>query len=382
MVYFWYRLKRLLRNKSLFFWSIIFPIGLATFFFLAFGDVTEKDTGFETISVAVVQEGEDGTLTSFLTEMANGDKKFFALTEVASREEAEVLLLEDKVETVIINGEEPSLLLSENGLSATVVKTVLDGYLQSKKLIIEAMATGTVAQVAAALSEEVTVLSTREFEGANSDPMIQYFQALIAMASLYGAMYGLMNAQELRASISALAARRVAAPLGRGKMVLADVAASFAIQYVQFLLIIAYYLLVLRINFGHVNGLLFLAGALFSLFGVAIGYFIGCAVKKENIQDAIMMSCVMFSCFLGGLMVGTMRIILEQSAPIVNRINPATLIANCLHQLCIMGNVKGYAECMISIVIWCICLIAGCFVVLFLQQKKEERKGKAYEDSI
>ena len=95
MVYFWYRLKRLLRNRSLFFWSIIFPIGLATFFFLAFGSITEKDTGFETISVAVVQNTEDKTLTEFLTEMTNGEEKFFALTEVANREEAEVLLLQD-----------------------------------------------------------------------------------------------------------------------------------------------------------------------------------------------------------------------------------------------------------------------------------------------
>lgn len=382
MVYFWYRLKRLLRNRSLFFWSIIFPIGLATFFFLAFGSITEKDTGFETISVAVVQNTEDKTLTEFLTEMTNGEEKFFALTEVANREEAEVLLLQDKVEAVILNGEMPTLLLSENGLSTTVVKTVLDGYLQSRELILEAMATGTVAQVAAALSEEVQVLSVREFEGASTDPMIQYFQALIAMASLYGAMYGLMNAQELRASTSALSARRVASPLGRGKMILADVAAAFVIQYLQFLLIIAYYLLVLRINFGRISVWLFLAGALFSLFGVVIGYFIGCVTKNERVQDSVMMSCIMFSCFLSGLMVGNMRFVLEQTMPIVNRINPATLIANCMHQLCIMGNKEGYAKCMIGIAVWCVCLIAGCFVVLYVQQKREERKGKAYEGSI
>lgn len=382
MVYYRYRLKRLIRNKSLFFWSIIFPIILATFFKLAFSSLTAKDTAFKTIPVAVVQEDGDAELVLFLTEMENGEEKFFDVITVETREEAEKLLFSEEVTAIIVNQMTPELLLVENGLSSTVVKTVLDGYLQSKELIMDAIAEGKIAQVAAALSSDTEVLAEREFNGRSTDPMLQYFQALIAMASLYGALYGLLNAQELRAATSPLAARRVVSPMNKVVTIATDVAAAFTIQFLQFLILLAYYFFVLHIDFGLVNGYLFLAGAMFSLFGVLIGYFIGCAVKKESIQDSIIWSSVMTSCFLGGLMVGNMRIILEVYAPWVNRVNPATLVANALHKLCIMGDMEGYWNCIVSIILWCVALIAGCLVCLFLQQNKGKKEVKTYENGI
>ena len=378
MIYYMYRVKRLFRNKTLFFWSIIFPIVLATFFKLAFSSVTEKDWGFGTIAVAVVaEEGTepDSMLVEFLEDMKNEEQAFFAVTET-DIETAERMLAEEDVEAVIVTGDETTMLLRENGLDATVVKTVLDGYLQSKDIFIEAAMTGKLAEVTAVYSEEVETLAIREFKGASKDPMIQYFQALIAMASLYGAMYGLMNSNELNlnADTASVAARRLASPIRKLPTVLADVAAALTIQYVQFLVIIGYYMLVLKVDFGTVNGWLFLSGALYSLFGVLIGYFIGSVVrKKESLQNSIMMGAVMTSCFFGGLMVGNIRMNIELSLPIVNRMNPATLVADSLQALCVMGDMERFARCMVSIMIWCVILIAGSVLAIGIHQKAEGR---------
>lgn len=377
MIYYMYRVKRLLRNKLLFFWTIIFPLVLATFFKLAFSAITEKDWGFDTIAVAVVAEdgvAQDEMLITFLEEMVNGDKAFFAVTET-DFSTAETMLSEKEVMAVIVTGAETKLMLRENGLDSTVVKTVLDGYLQSKDIFTEAAMNGKLAEVTEVFSKEMETLEVRQFKGASKDPMIQYFQALLAMASLYGAMYGLMNTNELNPNSTDVAARRLAAPMRKIPTVFADVAAAFTIQYVQFLIIITFYTLVLKVDFGNVNGWLFFAGAVHSLFGVLIGYFIGSAVrKKENIQNAIMMGCTMFSCFLAGLMVGGLRITIELSVPIVNRINPATLIADSLQALCVMSDMKRFAKCIISILIWCIVLGAGSVLVLGLRQKAEGRR--------
>jgi len=377
MIYYMYRVKRLFRNKLLFFWTIIFPIVLATFFKLAFSAITEKDWGFDTIAVAVTAEdgvAQDEMLITFLEEMTNDGKAFFAVTKT-DFSTAETMLSEKEVTAVIVTGEETTLMLRENGLDSTVVKTVLDGYLQSKDIFIEAAMNGKLAEVTKIFSEEMEILAVRQFEGASKDPMIQYFQALIAMASLYGAMYGLMNTNELNPNSTDVASRRLAAPMRKIPTVLADVAAAFTIQYVQFLIIIAYYILVLKVDFGTVNGWLFFAGAVHSLFGVLIGYFIGSAVrKKENIQNAIMMGCVMFSCFLAGLMVGGLRITIELSVPMVNRINPATLIADSLQALCVMGDMERFAKCIISILIWCVVLGVGSVLVIGLRQKAEGRR--------
>jgi len=381
MVYYMYRVKRLFRNKILFFWSIIFPLVLATFFKLAFSSITEKDWGFDTIAVAVTtEEGSvrDEMLLSFLEEMKNGNQAFFAVTETDS-ETADRMLSEKEVTAVIVVGEETSIKLRENGLNSTVVKTVIDGYLQSKDIFMEAAMTGKLAEVTEAFSNEAETLAVKEFKGASKDPLIQYFQALIAMASLYGAMYGLMNSNELntKANTGDVAARRLASPMKKLPTVLADVAAAFTIQYIQFLIIIAYYLFVLKVDFGTVSGWLFLGGAAYSLFGVLIGYCIGSVVRqKENIQNAIMMGTVMFSSFLAGLMVGGLRITIELSAPIVNRINPATLVADSMQALCIMGDMKRYANCMIGILIWCIGLVIVSVLAMGIRQKVEGRRAE------
>ncbi len=382
MIYYMYRVKRLFRMKILFFWTIIFPLVLATFFKLAFSSITEKDWGFDTIAVAVITEegsSRDEMLISFLEEMKNGEQAFFDVTET-DRETADMMLSEKEVTAVIVIGEETTIRLRENGLNSTVVKTVLDGYLQSKDIFMEAAMTGKLAEVTEAFSDEAKTLAAKEFKGASKDPMIQYFQALLAMASLYGAMYGLMNSNELNLNASntaAVAARRLASPMRKLPTVLADVAAAFTIQYVQFLIIIAYYLLVLKVDFGTINGWLFLAGAVHSLFGVLIGYCIGSVVRqKENIQNAIMLGTVMFSCFLAGLMVGGLRITIELSAPIVNRINPATLVADSLQALCIMGDMERFARCMIGILIWCVGLVVVSVLAMGIRQRVEGRRAQ------
>ncbi len=379
MIHYVYRLKRLLRNKSAIFWSVIFPLILGTAFKMAFADATNKDWGFATIPVAVTTEegsAEDEAFVTFLTEMKNGDTPFFEVTE-SSRETAEAMLFDGEVSAVIVTGEETKVLLRENGLNSTIIKTVVDGYLQSKDMFMEAAMTGKLTEVMDAFSKEIETLGVKEFEGTSKDPFVQYFQALIAMASLYGAMFGLKNTNELNIKFSNVSARRLAAPMRTVLTVLCDVAAAFTILYLQFLINIVYFILILKVDFGHVNGWLFLGGAFYSLLGVLNGYFIGTVVQKsDGLQNAIMMGCTMFSCFLAGLMVGNIRISIELTAPIVNRVNQATLIADSMQALCIMGDMEKYARCLIGILIWCVCLTGGSILVIMVRQKKVGRSVK------
>ena len=47
-------------------------------------------------------------------------------------------------------------------------------------------------------------------------------------------------------------------------------------------------------------------------------------------------------CFLGGLMVGNMKDIIERTIPFINRINPAALIADSFYSLSIYDNLNRY----------------------------------------
>ena len=48
-----YSLKTLFRNKSLIFWTYIFPLILGTFFYLAFSNITESEK-LDVIDIAIV----------------------------------------------------------------------------------------------------------------------------------------------------------------------------------------------------------------------------------------------------------------------------------------------------------------------------------------
>lgn len=378
MTYYIYRLKRLARNRTAFFWAIVFPVALATLFKMAFGDVTKKDWAFQTIPVAVVSgETKDVQLVSFLEGLKNGEQNYFSVVETDSAR-AEELLRKQEIKAVIKNDGEISLIFSENGLMETIVKEITDCYLQSREMILEAAGNGTLPIVAEQFTKEFDTISEREFAGASKDPMISFFQALLAMASLYGAIFGIMNTQELTVGFVAVASRRLSAPLRKFSTVVADVAAAFTIQYAQFLLLIAYYVLILKLDFGDVNGWLFVAGAIHSLLGVAYGYFVGCLVQKsERMQMAIMVGTAMFSCFLAGLMTQSITVKIEASCPVVNRINPATLIVNSYQSLCVMRNMDKFMDCLIRLGIWCAILIFGSIGVLALRQNVEKWRKEA-----
>lgn len=370
-----YRLKRLLRNKTLFFWSILFPIALATLFKMAFGDITKKEWAFETIAIAVVNEGEgaDDMLMETLETLENDGKKYFSVTKMDFNT-AEQKLKDKEIKAIIKNGEAVTLVFLENGLAETVTKTIVDSYLQSREMLTDAAMSGHFAEAMEAFSKELTVVSKREFDGASKDPMISFFQALLAMASLYGAMYGLVNTQEMMPEYGEIASRRLSAPMKKLPSVVTDVAAAFTIQFLQFLLIMAYYLFFLKLDFGEIGGMLLFVGALHSLTGVSYGYFIGCLVRKsDNMQMAVMLGTVMLSCFLSGLMTQNMRMNLELSCPIINRINPATLMADSYQALCVMKNQEKFVQCMVSLAIWCVLLIGGSIFILALRQKMEKR---------
>lgn len=380
MTYYIYRMKRLIRNKTIFFWSIMFPIVLATLFRMAFGEISSKNWAFQTVEVAIVNDVNGSKeLVDFYRDLKNGEEAFFHVTEV-NMEEAEELLRTEQVKAIIKNEATPKLIFAENGFSETIVKTVTDSYLQSYELLKRAAMEGTIGAAMEEFSKELTVVAKREYKGGSKDPMILYFQALLAMASLYGAMYGILNTQELSTDFGAISSRRLAAPMRTVATVLTDTAAAFTIQYLQFLLLLGYYLLILGVDFGTINGWIFVVGALHSLTGVLYGYLVGSIIRKNpNVQEAVMMSTVMLSCFLSGLMISSMREIMETTCPVVNRINPASLMADCYHYLCVVKDQNQFMRCMAGLLVECVVFLAGSLLAhrIYNKRSKNGRKKEA-----
>lgn len=350
-----FRLKILLKDKALFFWTLIFPIMLGTFFWLAFSDITEKTEHMEKIDAALVYNGEyenKEQLDTFLQNIS-GKNDNIKLHEV-SENEAESMLKDGDVCGIINVSDKISLEFKDNGMQQTILKTMMDSYIQNEKLIMNIIKNNPekLDAVIKSVSEEHTYNVEKSAASGDMDVYIQYYFALIAMSCLFGSSYGMKNAKDIQIMQSDVAKRRNVAPTGRMVNVLADFLSAVTVQTILFALLFIYLDIFLGINMGNRYGYILLAGFLAGITGVGYGYMLGLLVKcSENFKEGIMRASTLLMCFLAGLMVGNMKYFIETNAPVINKINPAAVISDSFYSLCVFGDVKMYVRCILTLVV-------------------------------
>lgn len=350
-----FRLKILLKDKALFFWTLIFPIMLGTFFWLAFSDITEKTEHMEKIDAALVYNGEyenKEQLDTFLQNISgkNGNIKLHEVSE----NEAESMLKDGDVCGIINVSDKISLEFKDNGMQQTILKTMMDSYIQNEKLIMNIIKNNPekLDAVIKSVSEEHTYNVEKSAASGDMDVYIQYYFALIAMSCLFGSSYGMKNAKDIQIMQSDVAKRRNVAPTSRMVNVLADFLSAVTVQTILFALLFIYLDIFLGINMGNRYGYILLAGFLAGITGVGYGYMLGLLVKcSENFKEGIMRASTLLMCFLAGLMMGNMKYIIETNAPVINKINPAAVISDSFYSLCVFGDVKMYVRCILTLVV-------------------------------
>lgn len=202
---------------------------------------------------------------------------------------------------------------------------------------------------------------TKESLGADTlDESLTYFFNLLAMTCLYSAMIGSNIAIRNQANLSALGARRNVSPVHRLISILGELSAALILEFGILLLTLAYLILILNVNFGTQLGLVALTTFCGCLTGISLGFMIGCIGRfSKEAKFGILMAVIMIGCFLSGLMVGNMRMYVENACPLINRINPAALISDALYSLIIypshtrfFSNVAGL---LLLSALFCLC---------------------------
>ena len=165
------------------------------------------------------------------------------------------------------------------------------------------------------------------------------------MACLFGCFIGLRCSMDMQANLSALGARRGITPTHRLKIIIADVLTTFVVHFASIIIFLLYLQFILKVNLGGNIEAVILVSAIGSMIGVALGVFVGSIGKMgENWKVGIMLSVSMVCSFLAGLMVGNMKDIVEEHAPIINRINPAALISDAFYSLSIYHDMERYYQ--------------------------------------
>lgn len=407
-----YRLRLCLRDRSSMFWGLCFPLLLSTLFYFTIMQGGKDTSVLEPVKVAFVscEADSDGQADGNTADDSNGqadvdlqagsnrqtdsgfsdfihglDGDTLQVTDM-SREKADHALRTGKVTGIFTDGDPCSLKIAGNDIEENVLKSLLNAYNRNadtvstiKKEQTEKMAAaGEVGSLAgdnsAADSSSLADDNSHSYThtvtlgGHSMDGNMQYFFALIAMTCLYGCFLGLNAALESRANLSPLGLRRSVTPTHKLKLVLSDMLVTFFMQTLNLLVLLLFLTRILGLDLGGSFGEILFVCAIGSMFGVSLGILTGSAGNwSEGVKIAILVSTCLILSFLAGLRVGDMKDIIEQHIPILNRINPAAVIADALYCLVIYEAPDRLHTDLILLG----CMTAGFILLSFFAVRRE-----------
>lgn len=356
-----YRLKVLVRDKSLLFWTLLFPLVLAVLFKVTFSGLG-KSENFDPIPVGIINNTvyqQDASFQGVLEAVSTGEKPFLVVT-VMTLEEGQQSLKAGKIKGYILSEESDtasasstmnagknqwSLVVQNSGLAQSIVKSFLDQYSQSQAAMFIAMDSGKVniEDLITAANQRVQFTSEVAITEGKMDMTLNYFYGLLAMACMYGAFFGTQEVNQIQANISHHAARINLAPVHKLKLFLYSGSAGLLVQFAQMLILLAFIVGILGIDFGNRIGWIVLTLFMGSFVGVSFGAFISAiVVGSESIKLAITLSVSMLGSMLSGMMFSDMKYLVSIHAPIIQYINPVNLISDAFYALYYFTSMDRY----------------------------------------
>ncbi len=353
---------------------------------MAFSNI-ENSEKLEIIDIAIINDKnfeENQVLKSAFEELSKeeNEDRLFNIKYV-NEEEARDLLNNDKITGYLeIKENNPKIVVKQSGINETILKYVTEEITQntniikdlSVKEIIDKKLTGNTNIDYEKIYEDILKKIEKEVDFKNiSNSNLSYtmieFYTLIAMACLYGGILGMVAINQNLANMSNKGKRISVGPVNKLKIIFSSVLASYIVQLVGLAILFLYTVFVLKVDYGNNLPLIILLGMIGSLAGLSMGLMIGACIKtNENAKTGILISVTMLGCFLSGMMGITMKYIVDTNAPIINKINPASMITDGFYSLYYYDTLDRYFFNISSLLIFSAVMILLSFISLRRQK--------------
>lgn len=382
-----YAFKTLFKNRMLIFWTFAFPIILGTLFNMAFSNI-ENSEKLDIINIAIINnddfENNEAFKTSFeeLSDENNEDRLFN--TQYTTEEKAKELLDNGEIVGYMkLKEDKPILTFSTSGINETIFKYVTEEIEQTIDIIKNLSETETQKQITSGnyninyeeiynkvieLAKEDKV-KLKNISNSNLSYTMIEFYTLIAMTCLYGGMLSMVSINQTLANMSNKGKRIAVSPTKKGTIILSSLLASYIAQLIGLAILFVYTLFVLKVDYGDNTSLIILLAMIGSFAGLTLGTFVGTLFKtNENAKTGILIALTMFWCYLSGMMGITMKYVVDKNVPIINKINPASMITDGLYSLYYYDTFDRYWFNIISLLIFAFVLMLISFFSLRRQK--------------
>lgn len=368
---FHYRLKTLVKQKSMIFWTLVFPIILGTLFYFAFSNLASSET-LKTIKVGVVNQTEEHkNFETLLTSLKDeNEKAMFQVKEIKNESDAKKLLEDNKIDGYFILDQEINIFVKTNGLEQSIMKTVVDEYYQFSYMMTldTSIKKEQIAQVYMQVQKENPTYFVNQNQ-SDTDVSVVYFYTLIGMVCMYAGFFGMRAVSDTEANLSKKGARFSVSPASKLKTLLVYLLAGFVIHYTEFLILFGYLDLILKIDFGNQLLPILVLAFFGSLAGITFGMVIGASNRKSEDTKTSMVSTISLFCsFLAGMMVIDIKLIIQENIPILARINPVSLVTDGLYALYYYDTLDRFFTNIMYLGLFSVVMVIVSY--LFLRRKK------------
>lgn len=382
-----YSFRVLFRNRMMIFWTYAFPICLGLFFYLAFSNI-EKQEAMNAIDIAVVDDDAykaNVILQEALSEMSDkdGDNHLFNI-EYVDKEKADDLLLDGSIDGYIaVKNGNTSVTVKNSGINQTILKSVVEEINQTSNMVTNLIygeisrnissenVEADIDTIVNSLVEKIAYGDVNIVDKSSKNmsyTMIEYY-TLIAMTALYGGMIGMTAINYVLANMSHKGKRVAVSKASKGKLILSSLCASYIVQMIGMAILFAFTILVIKVDYGTNVYRVMLLASTGCLAGLSIGIATGTFIKSgENVKVGVVLAISMLGSFLSGMMGITMKYIVDKNVPIVNKVNPASMITDGLYALYYYDTANRYWFDVASLLVFSAILIVASVFVLRRQQ--------------
>lgn len=363
-----YQFKILTKDKQMMFWTLIFPIILATFFSIAFSNLgTVND--FNTIDVAVVEQTENASFNQYIKQLTTSDDQLLNATYV-DVDTAQQLLTDEDIAGYYLVDNEIQLVVNSNGINQSILKSVADKYYQVSDVIQSALQTNPTQDINQ-ISSMIDFSTSNFVEAADNkdfDMSIIYFYSLIGMACIYAGFWGLKAARINEANLSYQGARINISPMPKSRSLITSLSLAYVIHFTNMMIYFVYLKYVLKLDFGSQTSSIILIMALGTFVGLMLGNFIANILHtSDNTKSSVFIIMTLAFSFLAGLNGPAIKYLVQEHLPFLMYINPVSLITDSLYSL-YYDNIARFNQNLINMLV--LGLILGVLSFVMMRRKK------------
>ena len=365
-----YSLKILLKNKSLIFWTFAFPILLGTLFNMAFSNI-EKSEKLSIIDIAIINSDEFDNDKIFKETMQtlsddNNKNKIFNITYTDISKAKKMLLNEEITGYLKFNENNIDIIVNSSGINETILRSIVDEIEREKEVINTLVKketekgnidyTAIYNKIALLLNNSNATL--KDISNKNlSYTMIEYY-TLVAMAVLYGALISMNVVNYKLANMNSVGKRTAVSKVGKGKLLLGSLLASYIVQMLSLLILLVYTIFVLKVDYGSDIMHVILLIAIGSLASLTLGLGVSTMLKtNENAKTGILIAITMLWSTLSGMMGITTKYVIDKNIPILNILNPANMITDAFYSLYYYDTLNRFCSNIISLLVFSLIMI-------------------------